>query len=458
MANAVPAAETLSEFAASLRYEDIPEHVRQVLKQCLIDSVACASFGAMFPWSKQIARVAAPSGHPGRCRFPGAPDDGLAARPAALTLGAFAHAFEQDSLRRPSGGVHAGATVMLPAFAVAQETGAGGKALITAMAAGVEVMFRIGAATLHTPEKKGFHAPGLTGPFGAAIAAGKLLNGDAGQLLQAMAIAGSMASGLLAFAHAGNGGMIKRLHLGRAAEGGVLAAILAMEGLQGPTTVLDGKFGLLDAFCSESDPSLLTMGLGQTWQAETICFKKYPCHITGHAPLEAMARLRADAGFDPGDIVRIEVAGDGEIVSHHNIPAPSDIMLAQYSIPFCLALSLYYDAADPASFNDTVLSDGNVLTLARKVELRKRANRSPAAKGWGVNLAVQLRDGRFLETTVEDFPGVPEMPFTREQMEAKFNLLTKSQSRPDRLLATLQHFESVADVGEISWTYADKSM
>ena len=90
---------------------------------------------------------------------------------AALANGALAHAFESDNLTRPGAGVHPGATLLPPALAIAQEHGSSGRDLITAIVAGFEVMYRIGRATKHSNERRGFHAPGTTGPFGAAVAA-----------------------------------------------------------------------------------------------------------------------------------------------------------------------------------------------------------------------------------------------------------------------------------------------
>src|SRR2546430_14833171 len=84
---------------------------------------------------------------------------------AALANGAPAHAFEMDNLTWPNTGVHPGATLLASGLAVAQERRRGGRDLITAVVAGAEVMIRIGRATQHSNEGRGFHAPGTTGPF-----------------------------------------------------------------------------------------------------------------------------------------------------------------------------------------------------------------------------------------------------------------------------------------------------
>ncbi|HSE75493.1 MAG TPA: MmgE/PrpD family protein, partial [Dongiaceae bacterium] len=275
----LPAASQLAAFAAQLRFEDIPAAAIERAVHCLVDAVACALFGTRFPWCRMVLGQTSLDEDGGFLPVSSGAGKG-AIREAALAWGTQAHAFELDSLCRPSAGVHPGATVALPALALAQARHASGKELIRAIVAGCEVMFRIGTATLHSPEKRGFHAPGLNGPFGAAIACGSLLGLSAAELTGALGIAGSLGSGLLAFSKAERGGMVKRLHMGRAAEGGVLAAQLAADRFEGPDTVLDGRFGMLQAYCDDSDPALLTAEIGTQWKILTLCLKPFACHIT----------------------------------------------------------------------------------------------------------------------------------------------------------------------------------
>ena len=236
-----------------MRYEDLPAEVIGCARDCIIDTVAACICGSALPWSRIVIDYAERTGPGGTSRILGR-GSAVQAPSAALANGALAHAFELDALTRPGAGAHPGATVLPPALAVAQQAGvnATGRALIAAFVAGNEVMIRIGRATGHTNEARGFHAPGTTGPFGAAVACGHLLGLDAGRMANALGLAGSLAGGLLEFAK-GDGGMVKRLHLGRASEAGVLAASLAAAGFTGPRTVLEGEFGFLRVFCTEFD-------------------------------------------------------------------------------------------------------------------------------------------------------------------------------------------------------------
>src|SRR5881392_719379 len=189
----------LAEYAAGLRYEDLPKEVLAAAKDAIIDTIAACICGSALPWSRIIIDYAERTGPGGASRILGR-GSAVQAPSAALANGALAHAFELDSLTRPGAGAHPGATVLPPALAIAQERGADGRALIAAFVAGNEVMIRIGRATGHTNEARGFHAPGTTGPFGATVACGHLLGLDGATMANAIGIAGSLAGGLLEFA------------------------------------------------------------------------------------------------------------------------------------------------------------------------------------------------------------------------------------------------------------------
>src|SRR5947199_2174111 len=268
----------LAEYAAALRYNDLPDAVVACAKDAIIDTVAACICGSALPWSRIVIDYAERTGPGGASRILGR-GSAVQAPAAALANGALAHAFELDSLTRPGAGAHPGATVLPPALAVAQQPGrkASGRDLIAAFVAGNEVMIRIGRATGHTNEARGFHAPGTTGPFGAAVACGHLLGLDADQMGNVIGVAGSLAGGLLEFAK-GDGGMVKRLHLGRASEAGVLAASLAAAGFTGPRTVLEGEFGFLKVFCTAYDTAELTKGLGEAYVTLSTVLKRYPVH------------------------------------------------------------------------------------------------------------------------------------------------------------------------------------
>jgi 2-methylcitrate dehydratase PrpD len=415
------ATERLAAFVAALRFEHLPQAAVERAKLCLIDALGCAIFGRQFPWSKIVIEEALATGQGGPCRLPGLLGKMVHPPQAALVLGALAHAFEYDNLRKPGAGVHPGATVALPALVMADALQASGRDLITAIVAGVEVMHRIGEASLHSPEAIGFHAPGMTGPFGAATACASLLHFSARETANAYGIAGSLAGGLLAFVKAGSGGMVKRLHLGRAGESGIVAARLGQRGYEGPRGVLEGRYGVLEAFCEESDATLLTKDLGRAYETDRICFKRYPCHVTAHVPVQLLRGFIEAHGFTGSDIRTLSIEASDKVLSHHNEREPPDIMLAQYSVPFCVAIAAFHDPLDPNVFNDRVVRDNKVRELAGRI----RVSASDKIKGWAARVAVTLNDGRAYEGQVDSWLGCPETPLAPEQLRVKFDRMVQ---------------------------------
>jgi len=434
------AAESLASYAASLRHGDIPSEVLRRAKDCVIDTVAACVFGHQAPAGRIIARHVAGLSSGGVCHVLGSGAAPVQAEDAALANGTLAHALELDSLRKPGAGVHPGAVLLSGGLAVAQQHRLGGGALLTAMVAGCEVLFRIGKATRHTAETRGFHAPGLTGPFGAAITAGHLLGLDAARMTQALGVAGSLGGGLLQFAAQGEGGMVKRLHLGRAAAAGITAAKLARDGFTGPSGVLEGEMGFLHAYCAETDPAALTAGLGESYETLKMCFKRYPCHITAHAPVQSVADLQAEHGFSGRDVAEVVVDGSKKMAQLHGNQSPADTVAAQYSIAFCVAAALLHDPNRPETFTGRALADPAVLDLCRRVRVTGNGG---FASSWTTRTTVKLQDGRAFSRTLDDVPGMPGLPFDSDQLRDKFlSLTTALGSQAPGLLARLERIET----------------
>jgi 2-methylcitrate dehydratase PrpD len=432
----------LAQYAAALRYEDIPAAIRQRIVNAITDTAAVILYGGKLPWSEIIIAHAKRTGPGGKSAILGTGNLTVQAPSAALAHGAMAHAFEMDNLTDPDSGSHPGASMFSAGLAIAQERGSSGRDLVTAMTAGAECMIRIGRAAKGTLEPRGFHAPGTTGPFGAAVTGGHLLGFDAGKMTNAIGIAGSLSGGLLEFTRSNDGAMVKKLHLGRAAESGVLAASLASEGFTGPSSVLEGESGYLHAFCNESDAAELTKGLGQEFASADIMMKRFACHITAHRPVEAMLNLKDQYKFTAADVQSISITGNQRMATTNNIPAPPDVLLAQYSIPFSAALSLYRNPVDPDSFDDNVAKDRDILAMAARVKMLTAPGQS--RENLTSLVAVTLKDGRTVSTRVEEFMGTPQRPLDRAGLKEKFMLNTKRfpSAQMERLFDRLQNIES----------------
>ena len=444
------AARTLADFAVNLKFEEIPQTVVERAKDCVIDIVGVCWFGSTVASSRPVLDYVERYGKGGRSTVLGTALK-VQAPMAALANGVFAHSFEMDNLVSPSVGIHPGASLLPPALAVAEEGQTSGRDFITAFVAGFEVLHRIGDAALETAEKLGFHSPGVTGPFGGAIVAGRLLNLNVEQMTNALGIAGSLSSGVLEFAKSG-GGTVKRLHLGHGAQSGVMAAMLARDGFAGPATILEGKFGFLNVFCSDRDPKRLTAGLREQWKTTHLMFKRYSCHISAHVPVTALLGLKSRYGFAGSDVESIIVAGSEKMLSHHNITEPGDVATAQYSTPFCVALACYADPRDPAAFSETALNDRAIRDLCRKVKL-DLLHPARAGNRLASRVTVRLKDGREVTEEIDHFPGMPQQPLDRAALREKFETITAGlrQGRPATLFDAVASIESVADIATVAW-------
>ena len=433
----------LAEYAAKLRYEDIPADVIERARNTIVDTVGTIVFGYDLPWSQMIVAQARRAGPGGKSRILGLGGPQVAAPAAAFANGALTHAFELDNLTWPGAGVHPGATLLAPGLAVAQERGFTGRDLLLAFVAGAEVMIRIGRATKHTNEQRGFHAPGTTGPFGGAIAVGKLYGFDAAKMTNALGIAGSLACGLMEFARSGTGAMVKRLHLGRAAESGVLAAGLAADGFTGPVSVIEGEHGFLRVFCRDTDEGELTRGLGESWSTRTILMKRFACHISAHTSVQAILDLRAEHKFGGDDVAAIRIAGNEKMAKVNNIPRPKDVMMCQYSIPFSVALAHWRDPRDPRSYDESAFNDPAIRSLAERVAITVAGGQHDHAT-LRAEVAVELKDGRVLTRTIDDFKGTPQSPLDQAGLHERFMLLTRHcpPAAMERVFARLQNLEN----------------
>lgn len=441
------ASQTLAAFAAGLKYEDIPAPVIERARACIADTIAACTFGAQLPWSRIVIDLATENSATGEASILGTPHK---IRPpyAALANGATAHAFELDGMCQPSVGAHPGAGLAVPGLAVAQTQRNSGRELITAFVAGAEVMYRIGDAAHHSSERIGFHAPGLLGVFGGAITAGLLMKLDTERLTHALGIAGSLTAGILEFSK--SGGMVKRLHLGRAAEGAVNAAALARNGFTGPSQVIEGKYGFLNVFCRDADITKLTAGFGATWHTLKTTLKCYACHSTAHVPVTAALALKAK-GISPDEIDTIVVSGSEKMCSHHDISEPQDMTTAQYSAPFSVAMAFYRDPRDPGVFNDAALNDPAIRALTRKVRLEVRT-KQPGDTTLASRVSVRLKDGREVAEDCQFFPGMPQRPLTVEELRAKFVALTGSlpPAQAARLFEQCMALETMTDVSALA--------
>jgi 2-methylcitrate dehydratase PrpD len=206
--------------------------------------------------------------------------------------------------------------------------------------------------------------------------------------------------------------------------------------------VLEGKAGFLEVFCSDYDLGALTRDLGGKFATLNICTKRYACHITAQKAVQAVQELKAEHGVAGNDVAAILVEGEKRMAEVNNIPEPTDVMMAQYSTPFCVALALYRDPRDPASFDAGALNDPAIRALCRRVTVR-----AAEAHGHGEvpsTVTIATTGGEKLSRKVEAFKGAPARPFERADMREKFLMLTRGEPAAEAMFDRLDRLEEEA--------------
>jgi 2-methylcitrate dehydratase PrpD len=356
----------------------------------------------------------------------------------------------------PLTGSHASGTVLPAALAMCQRQRLDGKAFLTALALGFEVSGRIARAAVGLEATRGFHNPGTQGPYGAAVAVGKLLGFDQETLTHTMGIAGSCSAGLLEFAW--SGADTKRLHLGRASQLGLESALLAQKGFRGPTTVLEGRYGYYNAFSLPPRLDRLLDGLGEQWAIQPPSLKSYGTHVTHQAVVQAIQELKQVHAIDPHAISRIAIRGDPHIMDErHAMRQPETVMGGQYSLPFTTAVALTRDLSNPLLYNEEAVWDPVVRDLAQRVELIPVEATAHAEPGIYPGEVLLECDGHSYTLTTKPHKGSPHLPFTWEEVCAKFRRFTGpiiSVEQATALIEAVEHVEQVGDMAEVTQALA----
>ncbi len=357
------ATQAFATFVANTTYADLPPSLIAECKNATLDVLAAAFVGSSLPWAQRVVEMVHELGGTAEVSVVNQSWKTDVSR-AALANGAMIGAFECEPLT----GAHASGTVLPAALAICQREHRDGKAFLLSLSVGFELSGRLQKTSVGLETTRGFHNPGVQGPFGAAAAVGKLYGFDAATLASALGLAGSCAAGLLEFAWAGDD--TKRIHLGRASSMGLESALLAKKGLHGPVTVIEGPYGYFNAFSEPTDIAKLTEGLGKKWLIQPASHKAFATHVTHQAVVQAIQDLKREHGFDAKAITHVTIRGAHRILEdRHTVRDPMTVMGGQYSLPFTAAVALTRDMSNPLVYNDEAVKDPLVRNLAKNMEL-----------------------------------------------------------------------------------------
>ena len=413
-------AECLAERAGALTVAAIPASVRARAEALLIDMVGLCIAARNTDYIKAVL-ASVDSGGPataiGHVKT-------YAPETAAMINGTATHGEDFDDTFE-GGPVHSSAVIMPAVLAAAERFGCDGHAVLRGMVAGIEMLCRSSMVIPKAVHKAGFHPTGVLGAMASTLAVSVTLGLNRQQTVDALGVAGSMASGIIEYL--AEGAWTKRLHAGWAAKIGIQAARLGQQGFLGPRTVFEGTHGLYFAFAHSAagDYQVLTGDFGSKWFMDGITFKPYATGTMNQPYIDCALRL-ANRGIKAEDVADVlcETA-EGYVhrlweplASKHR---PANDYAAKFSTPFNIAVAMITGEAGLAAFTEKTASDERILGLASKVRYVVDPN-NPYPKAYTGHVRVTLKNGTVVEERQPHIRGGAQEPLTRAEIEAKFRL------------------------------------
>jgi 2-methylcitrate dehydratase PrpD len=409
----------LAEYVYQTSFQDLPEHVVEFTKICILDWYGSALAGKDLPPIQAIKELVEEwGGHEQASLVTGGKSS---IGNAVLVNAASSHIVELDDIHKSSI-IHAGTVVIPAAVAAAEAYDLSGKELITAVAVGYEVCYRIGEAV--SPSHYYFwHNTATCGTFGSAAAVAKLLNLNVQQTMYALGNAGSQAAGLWEFIE--DGGNTKQLHTAKAAYNGTLAALLAKKNFTSATKILEGKRGFFEAMAETADPLKITNNLGNVWKITENSFKIHASCRHTHPAIDCILDIMNEHSISFQQIKRMTIRTYQTVLNITDKPNPDSVYACKFSSQFCASLAAVKGSASIRDFTNESLRNPEIENLMKKVDVIVDSYYEEAyPEKWGAKVEVTLENGKIYEKGT-DFPkGEPEKMASKDELIQKFISMT----------------------------------
>lgn len=432
----------LARFVVAARFEDLPGAVRREAGRSILNWMGCAVGGSRH----ETVEIAVAAVKP----WAGAPQATLLGRTerldimrAAFVNGISSHVFDFDDTDL-STAVHPSAPVLPALLAFAEQRPVSGRDLVTAMVLGFEAECRIARAVQPAHGAIGWHPTGTTGVFGSAVAMGRLLGLDEARMCHAIGLAATQPVGIREMF----GSMTKSFHPGRSAENGMLAAFLAEKGYTSSAAGLEARRGWANLVSANHDLTVVTTGLGETWEIMRNTYKPYACGLVVHPAIDGCIQLRDEHGLTADLIERIDLDVEPMVLELTGKRTPATGLEGKFSIYYVAALAIVAGRAVEADFADVMVRRADLVALRERVT----ATADPQVGKAQARVRIRLKDGRMLERFVEHALGSLERPMSDRALEAKLVELASGilpADRTRRLIDLCRGAEGLADAGDI---------
>ena len=435
-------ARVLAEFVVGLHYNDLEGAIIEKAKILLLDTIGVSLAAVDMPWSRIVIDTVKKLGGNKESTIIG---DGSKTSSilAALANGTLAHGIDMDDSIIP-GWAHVGASAVPSVLAMAEASQSAGKDVITALVASYEIGCRLDAAGYPGLRQRGFHATGLAGTFGAAAAAGKLLGLNEDQMTNALALAGTQAAGLEEWLYTGD--MSKRMHPGKAAMNGILAALLAQEGFTGPATVFEGKYGFFKTHAETYHIEKLTEGLGRDFRIMSCKIKPFACCHELSGPVRLALEMLKRYNIRPEEIEKITI-GMNKTTAENDFKVAHTPLDAQNHPAVAVAIALVRGHVFFKEFFESY-NDPTVILLGSKTDVYVDPEIDRAfPEKTGTRLTIKTRKQEF-SLFEEDWPEMTEQ-FVKEKFIRLVNSHL-SQTDVEKVTKNILRLEELGNIQELT--------
>jgi 2-methylcitrate dehydratase PrpD len=415
--------EKLASIVVDTDYDKLPEEVILKVKQCFTDFLGVTLAGSKIPSSKTVKKIFR---NGSGSSVIGSKKVGFL--DASLVNGVFAHSLDLDDGHRFAQ-LHPGCSVIPAALSISEVRNKTGEDFISSVVAGYQVSILMGMISNPEHRTLGFHSTGTCGTFGAAAASCKVIDLGFEDIVNALGLAGTQTAGLLESDHAGS--TAKHLHAGKAAQGGVISAILSENGFEGAPSIIEGNEGFLNAMVIQGNKSPTTIEsyenradkiiANPNYHIMDVYFKKYPVCRHLHSSVDASIEIynqMVSKDVKIEDIVSINV-DTYEIASEHDNYNPNTVEAVSQSLPVAIAISLLNG---DLNINNIEINP-KIISLASKVVLehdKEMDELFPAKRPSKVKVVTQ---NNFYTCRVDLPMGEPEHPFNQQEILEKFHNL-----------------------------------
>jgi len=441
-AAAVPVTHLLARYAATAPIAQIPAAVRKEATRTLLNWAGCAVGGSQQDAPTHAVAALRPFSGPAQASLFGRRER-LDAMQAALVNGISSHVLDYDDTHLKTI-IHPAGPVASALTAFAEYRPVSGADFMNALVIGCEIECRLGNAVYPEHYAMGWHITGTTGVFGAAAAVGRLLGLDERHMVWALGNAASQPVGLkVQF-----GSDTKSFHPGKAAQNGLLAALLAQQGYTASDVAIEGFDGWGQAMSTRHDWTEVTRGLGEHYEIGLNTYKPFACGIVAHPAIDAAIQLRAANGIKPEQIAAVELKAHALTLNLMGKTEPRTGLEGKFSIYHATAVALVTGKGGDQAFRDPAVNDPVVVGVRRKVVVVV----DPAIKPDQVDMTVTLTDGRRLHLFVEHAVGSQLHPMSDAQLEEKFSGQAEGILAPQRsrqLMDVCWKAWELADAGDI---------